>query len=216
MKIKRIDFEGYYVRQSTEKKQIVLHHTVSDGSAQDVADYWKRLKNASGNYVATHFVLDQEGTFHQLFNLDNWAGHVGDCSRSCKKLNLPNIGYSKNSVGIEIISLGGLKKGNDGKLYDAYGRPFKGRVAEMSTYRGYNFFHQYTLAQVEALGEFLPELVNKLSIKHTYRKSMWDINSYALMGEEGIYSHTSYRLDKSDIYPDPRIIQILQDISVNK
>lgn len=40
----------------------------------------------------------------------------------------------------------------------------------------------------------------------------FEYNQLANHGGEGIWSHTNYRKDKSDVYPDPRLIEMLKHI----
>ena len=40
----------------------------------------------------------------------------------------------------------------------------------------------------------------------------FDLNMDALNSVPGIYSHSNYRKDKSDLYPDERIIKMLQSL----
>ncbi|MEA3451028.1 MAG: N-acetylmuramoyl-L-alanine amidase, partial [Bacteroidota bacterium] len=134
--IKQIDFpETDYYREKVEKKQICLHHTVSGGSAQAVANYWKSLSNR----IATCMIIEKDGTPYQLFGSHYHAGHVGNVKGECEIFKLPFRSPSKNSFGIELINWGALTKRND-NLYTAYGKEFKGEHVEYScSYRNYRF-----------------------------------------------------------------------------
>ena len=41
---------------------------------------------------------------------------------------------------------------------------------------------------------------------------MWNLNEDALKGEPGIWSHTSYRPDKSDVSPQENLIKMLKNL----
>lgn len=41
---------------------------------------------------------------------------------------------------------------------------------------------------------------------------MWDISTRALDGENGIWGHCSFRSDKFDVAPLPKLVKMLQDI----
>jgi len=41
---------------------------------------------------------------------------------------------------------------------------------------------------------------------------LFDICEGAIMGKPGIYTHNSYRTDKSDIHPQPEMIQMLNTL----
>jgi len=45
-----------------------------------------------------------------------------------------------------------------------------------------------------------------------YNESIWDIDLFALKNEKGIYTHNSVRRDKSDVYPCPRLIEMLKNL----
>ena len=42
---------------------------------------------------------------------------------------------------------------------------------------------------------------------------MWDVSKDALLGTPGIYTHNSYRRDKTDISPQPNMINMLRSLS---
>ena len=41
---------------------------------------------------------------------------------------------------------------------------------------------------------------------------MFDINTNALDGKAGIWTHVSFRADKSDVSPQPKLVKMLKDI----
>ena len=208
--IKQINFgDGQYYKTTYEKTQIVLHHTVSNGSAQAVADYWK-----SKDYrIGTCIIIDLDGVIHQLFSSRFYAGHIGNVANEMKSLNLPYRSCSKNSIGVEIISLGGLKKKSDNKLYDVYGREFTGdSVYYENGYRGYEYFHKYNDKQIASLKKLLIYWCNRYDIPTIYNEDIWDTSKRALSGERGIFSHTSYRDDKSDMHPQIELINMLKSL----
>ena len=45
-----------------------------------------------------------------------------------------------------------------------------------------------------------------------YKKDMWDISRSALSGSPGIYTHVSYRKDKSDCHPQKDLIENLKNL----
>ena len=42
---------------------------------------------------------------------------------------------------------------------------------------------------------------------------MWDVSKNALTGKPGVWSHTSYRFDKSDIHPQQEVIDMLKSLT---
>jgi N-acetyl-anhydromuramyl-L-alanine amidase AmpD len=206
--MKNIDFEGFYIKTKTVKSQITLHHTVSGDGAEKIAKYWKSLPGKIG----TQYIIERDGTIAKLFEDEYWAGHIGNCKKSFMQLELPDINLSKQAIGIEIISFGGLtSKGNF--LFNAYGGIFEGHYAELKKpFRGYDHFEIYTEAQIKALTELLTSLSKKWDIPLSYNEDIWDISKRALSGEKGLFSHTSYRLDKSDIFPQKEMVDILKTL----
>jgi len=41
---------------------------------------------------------------------------------------------------------------------------------------------------------------------------MWEVSKKALKGESGIFTHNSIRKDKTDIFPQPEMIQMLKSL----
>jgi hypothetical protein len=41
---------------------------------------------------------------------------------------------------------------------------------------------------------------------------MWEVSNKALRGEAGVYTHNSYRKDKNDISPQPKMIAMLKSL----
>lgn len=198
-----------YIKATYPKDQIVLHHTVSNGSAIAVSDYWKRL----GKRIGTCIVVDKEGIIHQLFSSRYYAGHIGNVSDEMQEFNLPYRSCSKTSIGVELVNMGGLTKKEDGKLYNAYGGVFNGEFVHYPNgYRGYKYFAKYTNEQIESLRRILIYWCNRYDIPKTYNDDIWSTNVRALSGEKGIFTHTSFRFDKSDLHPDSNLIKMLKSL----
>jgi hypothetical protein len=45
-----------------------------------------------------------------------------------------------------------------------------------------------------------------------YNEDIWTVTQRALRGEAGVFTHNSVRADKIDIYPHPKIIQMLKSL----
>lgn len=202
-KIKSFSFpEDQYYKQATEKKQICLHHTVSGGKAENVFISWTHTPER----VATPIVIGQDGTIVQGYGCIYWAHHLG-----LRTVN--NTILNKGCIGIELCSWGGLTF--DGTNYlNAYGDKVEAtEVFEIpNKFRGYRFFHKYTNAQIASLKELLLFLCDKYNITKKYNEDMWDISPKALRGDEGIFTHVSYRADKSDCFPQPELIEMLKSL----
>ena len=104
------------------QKYIVLHDTEGDSNARNTIDWWE----SNGNLVASHFVVDKDGTITQCVDLDRIAHHAGfgdagknarfgveDESRDDKLGTVPigsshpDYGMNSYSIGIEMVHVGG-------------------------------------------------------------------------------------------------------------
>jgi N-acetyl-anhydromuramyl-L-alanine amidase AmpD len=217
MNIKQIDFpaDQYYPEIQT-KNQIVLHHTVSDPTSV-VGDVNSWLSDKGR--IATYIIISYDGTINKCFKSNQWAHHIGMKAGTLKSLGFKDYGtrndsLNKHSIAIEIDAWGGLTKGNDGKLLNAYGRPISSKLETIEVnWRGYKYFQKYSQAQLDALAELLPILMETYGISSNgIKDGNFDVRMDALKGESGIYSHSSYRSDKSDLYPDENIVNLLNSL----
>lgn len=211
----QVDFpDNQYYKKETPKKQIVLHHTVSGvGVNGDIASW---LSNA--DRIATAMIVGRDGKIYQCFSTKYWGHHLGTHAANNQKLN-------ENSIGIEIDSWGGLVKNTNGKYYpalwDATKKKFvpnskAGEVKDVvlypNGYRGFYAFEKYTDAQIEAVRKLLVFWKERFNIPLNYNSDMWDLSTKAMSGTPGVWSHVSYRKDKSDCHPQIELINMLKSI----
>lgn len=196
--------EGQYYKEDQVKNQIVIHHTVSGPNATRVFEGWA----SNPERVATAFVIAGDGVITQGFTSKYWAHHLG-----LKKPN--NTALNKASIGIEVCNWGGLTF-KDGKYYSAFNREVAPNevIDYGKKWRGYRYFHKYTPAQIESLRQLLVYLADKFTISKAYQEDIWDINKNALAGKPGIYTHVSYREDKSDMHPQPELVTMLKELAL--
>ena len=209
--INQVEFprEQYY-QTIHPKKQIYLHHTVSGRGAGGDINWWK----STAAHVATCVIITHEGIIHQLFSSKFWAHHLGIKGSVFSKQGMRNFNTKLNqqSVGIEIDNWGGLEKKDDG-WYTFSGKKLSDdRVQEYPDgFRGFKAFEKYTDAQVEATRQLLEYWGNHYGIDLKYKgEKIFDIDKGALEGEEGIWTHCSVRPDKSDIHPQPNMVEMLK------
>lgn len=203
--ITRIDFPlGSYVKQKTTKNQIVLHHTVSGPGIRGDISTWVN----NPNRIATHFIISRDGIINQLFDVDYFAYHIGVKNRSF---------LDKHSIGIELDSWGPLIKDFDlevDRFLTVYGSdsklPTEQVVRYPNDFRGYEYFEKYTEQQLSST----KWLINHLGFDFTVIPNPWELSQDALNGKRGIYSHTNYRLDKSDIHPQFELIELCTGIGI--
>jgi N-acetyl-anhydromuramyl-L-alanine amidase AmpD len=202
-KILQVKFpETQYYKEEHPKKQVVIHHTVSGSNPTNVINAW--ITNTER--VATAFVIGGDGTIAQAFSSKHWAHHLG-----LKKPN--NTLLNQQSVGIEVCNWGGITE-KDGKFYTAYNKEIsKDLIIDYGKpWRGYRYFHKYTAVQIESLRQLLVYLCDTYKISKEYHLTMWDLNEEALSGKSGVFTHVSYRADKSDMHPQAELVEMLKGL----
>ena len=188
-------------RDKAVKKQIVLHHTAG-GSAQSSINGW----NADATPVATAFVIDRDGTIFQAFPSWCWAYALGVNQANYRTLEA-------QAVQIELASYGYLKEIN-GEFYTAYGNKIApDKVCKLQVpFRGQKYYEAYTPAQIESTIMLVKYLAEAYKIDVRFKSDMFDLNQRALRGEPGLFTHCSFRTDKSDIFPQPSMIDALKTL----
>ncbi len=226
-KIKQVQLkEDQYKKEdcTSLKKQLVIHHTAGGANAENVILGW----GMNSEDVATAFVIAgkpsatstyKDGDIFQAFGSKYWAYHLA-FSKSTNKVPVAYHDFkhetkiAKASIGIEVCNWGGLTKDANGVYWNYLNKPFPAsEVIELTTpFRGFTYYHAYTDAQIAALKELILYLCDKFNIPKTYNADMWDINLRALNGDAGIFTHVSYRSDKCDMSPQPKLIEMLKSL----
>ena len=206
---------------SALKKIIVIHHTAGGPSSVNTIHGWQ----FNPERVGTAFVIsgkaktEKDGQIYQAFGSKYWAWHLA-FSKSTNKVpakyhsSVLEQKMAKASIGIEICNWGGLLKDKDGNFRNyVNGIIPKEEVIELETpFKGFKYYHAYTDAQLLSIKELIIYLCDKYNIPKKFNVDMFDINTKALDGQTGIWTHVSYRFDKSDCSPQPKLIQMLKDI----
>lgn len=211
MDIRQITFpKGQYYDVVFPKTQIYLHHTAGSPNADQVWDWWKADKSP----IATCVVIDDSGEIVQGFSSKFWAYHLGLKNNHFGMHGLPFKNLDKISIGVELTNWGPLTLKN-GKFYNYVNKEVpKERVCTLKEpFRGITYFEDYTDAQVDSLKDLLLLWKEKYNIPLTYTEDLWNVSKRALSGDPGLYTHNSVRPDKIDIYPNPKIIEMLKSLS---
>lgn len=90
-------------------------------------------------------------------------------------------------------------------------------------FRGFKGFEKYTDAQIKAVRDLILSLQLKFDgIDLSYNEDVWDlqnkatgcwgVSKNALNGKRGVWTHVSYRDDKSDCHPQPELIEMLKNL----
>jgi len=201
--------DNQYFAEESPKTQIYLHHTAGNGNAEGVSRYW----NGNDSRIATAFIIGENGTIVQCFSSKHWAWHLGIDQEDFARNGAKYSNLNKLSVGIEVCNWGYLKKKGD-KFYNyAGGVVNPSYVTELETpYKGYKYWYKYSDAQIESLRQLVVYLCDTYDIPKEYRSEIWAIDKEAFKGSKGIFTHNSVRKDKSDMYPDPRVIKMLENL----
>ena len=219
-KIKQVPLsEGQYVNEETKKLQIVLHHTAGNSSAPGTIKMWNADDRGR---IATCVVISgkglsrdtYDGEIAQAFSSKKWAYHLGIKPDVFRANALPYRSLDPLAIGIEICNWGPLtKKGN--KFYNYVNREVPAdQVCELETpYKGSKYYHAYTDAQIESVRQLLLYWKDVHNIDLTYNEEdMWKVSKKALQGVSGVYTHNSYRKDKTDVSPQPKLIAMLKSL----
>lgn len=194
--------DGQFIAQKQNKLSIFIHHLA--GTTKGSVNWWNQTKDR----VATQIIISRDGTIHECFPLEYWAYHLG--------VEGDDNFHEKHSVNIELESYGGLVQHNG---------LWKAKVSSTSyrdipqdevyvldnEWRGYKAFHAYTKEQCQAVKELLEWLWLDSDFEdlRPQRKlgKWWEYDKTVLTERKaGVYSHTTVRKDKSDIYPDKNLL----------
>lgn len=209
-----------YIGKKVAKKTIYLHHTAGRHRPDKTIAWWELDKSKKGNpiRVATAYVIggiglqeetDYDGKTYRCFSDDEWAYHLGVRRANSKQLN-------QESIGIEICSFGPLKKREDGFYSWANARIPDAQVCELEIpWRGEKYFHRYTTVQIAETKRLILNLAYRYDIplpNIAYSTDWFNINQDALNGESGLWTHVNVRTDKTDCFPQPELIAMLNTL----
>lgn len=218
MNLKQVEFPAtQYLQEEHPKRQIYIHHTAGNADGEAVFKSWANNPERIATCVTITGKLkgkpELDGQIVQGFPSKFWAYHLGVKEQVFKDYKVPYKALDKISIGIEICNWGQLTLKN-GKFYNYVGREVPAdEVCELATpYKGHKYFHNYTDKQIESVKQLLLLWKNKYGIPLTYDEDIWDVTPRALKGEAGVFTHNSVRQDKVDIYPHPKMVEMLKSI----
>lgn len=221
----QVDFpkDKYYQKEYT-KTQVCLHHTVSgNGVEGDLNSFLNRQDN-----VNVPILITRDGQIYQFYSTKYWAYHLGITTKDLYKVGI-KIYHNINPfcIGVELDSWGGLLQSTNGNWYPALS--VKGKFIPNTKcnsidndniifydngFRGFFAFEKYTKEQIQSVKELLILWNERYKIPLTYNQDMFELSKNALTGKLGIWTHASYRSDKSDCHPQPELIDMLKSLSI--
>lgn len=203
-----------YVKQETKKTQIVLHGTSGGHRPDWTIDGWA----GDPEKIATHFVVGGksitdgdtkfDGKTYQAILEKYWAWNLG--------VKGSNGACDKSGLGIEICNYAYLTKSANGVFYNYVRKPVPAnQVCDLGfKWRGYQYWHAFTDAQIAEVKTLILELANRHSINV---KRKWDLSSFETkpwreVQKLGLVTHCEYRRDKFDLSPQPKLIEMLNSL----
>lgn len=216
-----------YVNEKTSKKYIFIHHTAGWNNPYNVVDSW--AKDDRGR-IGTHYVIGGinvktgdskfDGEIVKCIPDEYWANHLGGYQTH----GIDPVMH-KQAVGIEICNFGYVTRRNDGQFYTYTGQVVDRKyVADLGfSFRGYQYWHKYTDAQIASLNYLIGMLSDqyKININLGLQERIESIgvkeafNTYddAKAGRvKGLLSHTSVRKDKTDVSPQINLVKMIQSL----
>jgi hypothetical protein len=202
LKVEVVNFAGNFYQEAFQKKQIVWHHSAGWDNARGMYDWWI---NDKVYHVATAVGISDDGTVTRGYDEQFWAHHIG-------MSNLQNLQRNQESVAVEICNWGALTETAQGlKTWSGNVLPLD-KAIELN-YKGIKFFEKYTETEIKALKYWTLLNAMRFDIPLAYREfEMWHLNNKAVNGEAGIYTHNSFIEWKSDVSPQPKLIEMAKTL----
>lgn len=183
-----------YYQAVNPKKYIFLHHTAGGSAAGAIAGWSSNPEN-----VATPYVIERSGDIYECYDPKFWAYSLGVKGMTSME---------KAAIPIEIVSYGNLTNKND-KWFTYTNRELPASEVIEIDFRGYKAYQKYSDAQIKALSELLPYLIDRFKIKlQGDRTKFWEYRDPSTL-PTGIWSHTTVRKDKVDIFPQQNLIDLV-------
>lgn len=196
------NFGGNFFKEVHSKNQIVWHHSAGWDNARGMYDWWKQ----DGVYhVATSIGIVDSGTVFRGYDESFWAHHIG-----MKHWN--NLARNRQSIAVEICNWGGLKETSEGLKTWANTIVPKNKAIELK-YKDYTYYEMYTDAEIESLKRWTLLNAMRFDIPLAYREDdMWGISQAGIDGTSGIYTHNSFIAGKTDVSPQPKLINMAKKL----
>ena len=205
--------KGEYKVGPTIKEYLFLHHTAGWHNPYNTIKDWASDSRGS---VGTEFVLggpsvkgtdsQHDGKIICAIPEGGYGWHLG--KNGSQRMHT-------HSVGIEVCNFGWIK---NGKTW-AGTKVHKSQKVQVD-FRGYTEWHKYSDKQIASLKELILYIAERDSIdihkgliseiKKKGAIKAFDFNEDAYYGKvKGLWTHTNTRLDKTDLFPQPELVEML-------
>ena len=219
LKVVEIPFEGYYFKASKPKNQIIWHHAAGRDNARGMFDWWKA---DTAHHVATAIGITDDGTVSRGFDEQYWAASIGCSSKVFIEHKIPliyrngridnNMILDEGAVAVEVCNWGSLTKVGDKYMSWANAEVPAEKICHLD-YKTYKYFETYTDAEIKALKYWTLLNAMRFQIPVTFSyEDMFSVSKKALSGEKGLFTHNSYRWDKNDVAPQPKLIEMAKTL----
>lgn len=207
-----------YLQRKGKNEYCFLHHTAGRENPYRVIDHWNKDRRGR---VATEFVIggqshkggptEYDGVVVQAFPEGGYGWHLG--KNGSQHMHT-------HSVGIEICNFGQLTKKGD-KFYTYVNTEVKPEyVCDLGfKFRGHQYWHKYSDKQIESLKQWILFIAKrdnidiKLGLVSEIKEKgvkAFEFNEDAYYGRiKGMWSHTNTRKDKTDLFPQKELIDML-------
>lgn len=187
-------FSNNHVNQETQKKGIVLHFT--EGMLHGDLPLLANLQTGDRYHVSVPYVIARNGNVYELFDPKYWGYH----------LTIGEHAPQWQTIPIEIVNMGRLTK-HGSYLKHRYGgwytdiycnhSPEHGRFwRQASSFRGYEYWADFTDAQYTSLRALLKYLCDRFDIPWHFLSPQTKFKKFPSIAEasrfRGIASHANY------------------------
>jgi len=206
--------KGEYKSGPTKKEYLFLHHTAGWQSPYKTIDSWGRDDRGT---IATEFVMGGQSV---KGNDNKYDGKTLQCMpEGAYGWHLGKNGSQHmhtHSVGIEVCNFGYIE---NGKTYAGTTADKSQIVTLNEEFRGHKEWHKYSDMQIKELQKFILHIASRDNIDvraglvEAIKKNGaggFDFNKDAYYGKvKGMWTHTNTRKDKSDMFPQQELLDML-------
>ena len=204
-----------YSKRHSTKTQIYLHHDASYQRSDDGAGCADILYKGD---VSCHVIICVDGHQERMITDEQISYCQGSVTPAVPGAIWPNA----TGLSVEIQGLGYERDSVDFNRYQ--GHPlvkcvdWRGNVINKYKHKRYQ---EYSNAQMISLKKLLKFWMNKHNIPFKYNQATYNhmfppagTNSAAVAkGKPGIWTHNSVEKGKSDVFPSPKLIKMLTELS---
>ena len=230
--------EDEYLQGPNNPEYIFIHHTAGWNNPYKTIGNWNR---DSRGRIGTEFVIGGQsvkgddskwdGDIVKCMEDGGYGWHLG--KNGSQSMHVNSVGIEVNNFG--YLTKGGYKAKVNGKrtwieadpdsFYTYVGtRVHQDQVCDLGyEWRGHQYWHNYSDRQIESLRDLILFISERNGIDISKGITEWlhqeepvdafDFKKKAWSGDvKGILSHSNIRKDKTDMYPHPKLVEMLKSL----